>query len=181
MNETLQTILSRRSVRKFDARQLSDEHLNALLDAGIYAPSGCNRQPWFFTVVQNRAFIAGLEEAVAKTKGRDSAHYHPFFSAPTVIFVSGNIESEWAETDCAAATQNMLLAAHALQLGGCWIGCCRSTLQGPDREVWKKKLRVPEGYTPFYGISFGYLPEGFEPSNPSARKQPVVAYLPSEA
>lgn len=177
MNETLQNILSRRSVRRYQQRQLTQEDLNAILNAAIYAPSGRNLQTWFFTVVQNQELIGKLEKAVAKTKGREEDSFHPFFHAPTVVFVSGMEDTEWTESDCAAAVENMMLAGESLGIGSCWIGCCRSTLQGDDMDLWKKELKVPDGYRPLYAVTLGYFPEDFSAPKAAERKQNTIVYV----
>ncbi|MBR5774339.1 MAG: nitroreductase family protein, partial [Clostridia bacterium] len=79
-----------------------------------------------------------------------------FYGAGTVIFVAMQNDSSWGQIDCAAATQNILLAAHSLGLGACWIGCCREELQGENASEYKRLMGIPDNYTLLYGIAIGY-------------------------
>ena len=74
MNEVLNNILTRRSIRKFKPEQIKDEELELILKAGIYAPSGMNKQTWKFTVLQNKGKIEALAKVVREALGRDAAY-----------------------------------------------------------------------------------------------------------
>lgn len=169
MNEVLKVIRSRRSVRLYKQEQIKEAELQAILEAGIWAPSGHNGQPWHFTVIQNKELIdhmsqVCLEEMAAypiewiAKMGRVGKHV--LHHAPTVIVVSGKKE-EFINpmVDCAAAIENMLLAAESMDIGTCWIGLTRFFFDKPE-EV--QKLNLPEGYEPFYTVTLGYkeLPNG---------------------
>lgn len=111
----LELIKARRSIRKYTQEPVSEEHVQALLEAAMAAPSANNRQPWEFVVVQD----AELRRQLAAT--------HPWAymaaDAPVVFVVLGDAQrsDHWVE-DTSAATQNLLLAATALGLGGVWVG-----------------------------------------------------------
>jgi len=116
--DTLEAIGSRRSIRKYQDRPVPGELIDQLLAAAMSAPSARNQQPWQFVVVDDRALLA--EIARINPNARMAAQ------APLGILVCGDLSLEkspgfWV-VDCAAATQNLLLAAHALGLGGVWIG-----------------------------------------------------------
>jgi len=165
-NKVIEAIKSRRSVRKYKPEQISKEELNLILEAGCYAPSAHNQQSWHFTVIQNSEMLDYISEQ-AKTGMRKSdidwainlgsnENYHLFFHAPTVIVVSGNKNSISPLVDCSAAIQNMLLAAESLDIGSCWIGLVRYFFGDPENV---KKLNLPDDYTPYYAVSFGYKVE----------------------
>ena len=151
MNEAIKNIMSRRSIRSFTDKKVSDEIINTLLQAAIYAPSAKNGQSWFFSVVQNKEILDKIDSVVECMRGGNI-----FYNAGTVIFVAMQKDSSWGQTDCAAATQNILLAANSLGLGSCWIGCCREELQGENADEYKSLMKIPKDYTLLYGIAIGY-------------------------
>ena len=167
MNETIKNILSRRSIRNFTDRKVSDEIINTLLESAIHAPSAKNGQPWFFSVIQNKELLDKIDSVVECMRGGNI-----FYNASTVIFVAMQRDSSWGLTDCAAATQNILLTTHSLGLGGCWIGCCREELQGENASEYKKLMKIPEDYTILYGIAIGYTDT--EPQAPQRRNDNIV-------
>lgn len=182
MNMILENIKKRRSIRKYLTEQIKEDELNTIIEAGMYAPSGHNEQSWHFTVIQNKELIDYMStktkdlmansdiEWIAKM-GRNEK-LHVFYNAPTVIIVSGRDDAYCSLIDCSAATENMMLAAESLNIGSCWIGLVEAFLKDTE-EV--KKLNIPEGYTPFYGITFGY--KKVTPSRALERKQDVVNYI----
>ena len=116
--ETIEAILTRRSVRDFKTDPVSKEDLMDLLKAGMQAPSARNKQPWHFIVIDDPDVLHAIPE------------FHPYskmlLQAPLAILVCSDrsLESKRASwlQDCSAATQNILLAAHAKGLGAVWLG-----------------------------------------------------------
>jgi len=166
MNETIGTILTRRSVRTFDSRQVSDENVDLIVKSGQFAPSARNTQPWHFTVVQNKVLIDSISEAVKRlvlSSGDKAAiarvgdSYHVFHRAPTVIFVSG-CDSFYTECDCGTATNNMALAAHSLGLSSCIIASYNRLFRSDNfnSSEYLDALNIPTGYTPIFSLSLGY-------------------------
>ncbi len=163
MNEILKTIKNRRSIRSYLPTQIKQDDLNLIIEAGIYAPSGNNDQPWHFTVIQNKEIIKYINDkskelmVKSQTEWMKNMGSNPktnlTYNAPTLIIVSGNKSSLSPKTDCSAAIQNMLLAAESLNIGSVWIGLITFFFKLED-EV--KKLGVPEGYEPYYGVALGY-------------------------
>lgn len=162
-NETLSTIKNRRSIRNFKNNQIKDDELQAVLDAGIYAPSA-HEQAWHFTVIQNKELLAWLNyEAKERAKQYEPLQelannegFNIFYGAPTVILVSGEEKAIAIESDCAAATQNMLLAAESIGLGSCWIGFVLVAFNSPKAKEYLKELGVPDGYKPYASVALGY-------------------------
>jgi nitroreductase len=116
--DTIEAIRTRRSIRRYTGESVPDDVLTDILKAAMSAPSAGNQQPWQFVVVTDRT----LREAIA--------HFHPYAQmvpeAPVAIVVCGDLRLEhykgyWVQ-DCSAATQNILLAAHAKGLGAVWVG-----------------------------------------------------------
>lgn len=182
MNEVINAIKSRRSVRAYKSDALSRETLGTIVGAGYYAPTGCNEQPWHFSVIQDRAL---LEEVNVKAKEKmraipvdwikkagENPNSDITHKAPVMIIVSLGENPASGEVDCTAALENMLLAAESLGIGSCWMGLVNLAFGDTDL---MKKLGVPDGYKPQQAAVFGY-PSGNKPKAPE-RKQDVVTYV----
>ena len=118
MNETLDTLLNRRSIRTFKPEQITDEELNAVLEAGMYAPSGANQQSALFVVVQEKQTRETLSRMNRAVKASDSDPYH---GAPTIVLVLADRSKVTPVEDATLALGNMFNAAHSLGLGSCWV------------------------------------------------------------
>jgi len=182
MNAVIENIKKRRSIRKYLPEQIKENQLNEIIEAGKYAPSAHNDQSWHFTVIQNKELIdfisAKAKESMSNSevewisKMGKSEKLHIFYNAPTVIIVSGKDEAFSSIVDCSAATENMILAAESLDIGSCWNGLVKYFFQYKDE---MSKLNIPEGYTPFYAVSFGYKQD--TPTKVLERKNNVVNYI----
>lgn len=182
MNHTIETIKNRRSVRKYIPEQIKNEEMNTILEAAVYAPTGHNDQPWYFTVVQNPDLIneinIGAKESMGKTgielleNLAKNENYNIFHGAPTVVIVSGRKDATTPLPDCSAAVQNMLLAAESMDIGSCWIGFARFYFMNPEN---LKKFDIPEENEVYFGVTLGYKAKenGIAPK----RKNNVVTYF----
>lgn len=185
MNEVIQNILNRRSVRVYKEDQLKPEDLEQILKAGLYAPSACNTQPWHFTVLQNEALkdriSSETKEELAKCDNdyfksfAKNEKYDVFYNAPTVIVVSAEENELMPQVNCAAAAENMMLAAESLDIGSCWIGLVEYLFQSEKGPEFSKLLEIPEGYTPHYAITFGY--KKINDPKPLPRRENTVNYI----
>ncbi len=128
--ETLyEAILSRRSVKSYTDEQVPQELVEKVIEAGRYAPTGMNAMSPIFIAVQNPEVIAKLSKMNAAVMGMDG---DPFYGAPTVILVLADRErSTWLE-DGSLAMGNLMLAAHSLGLGSCWIHRCRQMFESEE-------------------------------------------------
>ena len=146
--DILEVIKTRRSIRKYKPDPISEEEINKILEAGRWAPSAGNSQPWSFIVLRSQKVRKKLGDVL--TWGR-------FLSqAPLGIAVTINpAASSHPVEDGAAATQNMLLEIHSLGLGACWIG----TYGGGNEESAKKVLNVPEEERLLSVIAMGHPAE----------------------
>lgn len=148
----LQTILTRRSIRQFKDMPLSQQQIDSLLKAAFAAPSARNLQPWEFIVVTNPRKLCEMSDLAPGAK--------PMKQAALGIVVCANLDKnealEYCEQDCAAATQNILLTAHALGLGGVWLGMHPT----PGRSQRLKVIfGLPENIHPLWMIAIGYPDE----------------------
>jgi nitroreductase len=152
--ELIQTILSRRSIRRYTDEPVGEADIRTLLEAAMAAPSASNRKPWQFIVVTRRQTLDALAEA--------HPHGDMLFEATLCIVVCGDLtemERFWVQ-DCSAATENLLLAVTALGLGAVWLG----VYPKQDRVTAVRPiLGLPETITPLNLISIGHPAEEKEP------------------
>jgi nitroreductase len=150
--DAIHAILTRRSIRKYSEGKIPEEIITELLNAGMHAPTARNYQPWHFIVVDNRQTIDQLADA--------HPHAKMLKEASLAILVCGDktIQNEegYIMQDCSAATQNIMLAAHALGLGSVWLGMYPR--EDRIREV-SRVLNIPDHILPAALISIGYPAE----------------------
>ena len=182
MNEVLETIKSRRSIRKYRDEQIKNEEIAMILESAIYAPTGHNDQPWHFTVIQNKELIDEMSVKSKKMMAESpvewmanmgkAEHLHLFYNAPTVVVVSGKKGAVSPFADCCAAIQNMLVTAESLDIGSCWIGLVKFFFENPENVA---KFNLPEDYEPYYAVCLGY--KGSSNNMAPERKRDVVNYI----
>lgn len=157
MDKRLSMIFARRSVRRYADKPVSDADLRALLEAGMAAPSANNRRPWHFVAVRDRAVLEALAAA------------HPYGTmiagAGLGIAVCGDpgVAGSWV-VDCSAATENILVAAAGLGLGGVWLGVHGDAAR---ENALRTVLGIPETIRILSLLSIGH---------PAERKEPRTQY-----
>jgi len=166
MNEVINAILTRRSVRAFQDRQIKKEDLDEILKCATYAPSGWNTQNWHFAATRDTAVIEKVNGWIVteiKESGNpqlegilERSNGHVFRNAPCVVIVSAEKGDRYGAVNAAAATQNMLLAAHSLGIGSCWIGTVGILGLSKRADYYAGELKIPKGYAPFFGVTLGY-------------------------
>ncbi len=170
--EALQAIFTRRSVRDYTEKDVSDEMVETLLHAAMIAPSTVNNQDWAFVVVREHKI---LEELADGLNGSGEMLRH----APVAIVVCGNwntayryAKDYWIE-DCSAATENILIAANALGLGAVWLGTYPQT---DKMQHVSKTLELPETIIPMCVVSIGW-PASLKESAVDERFDPEKIHL----
>ena len=181
-NEVLKTIESRRSVRAYSADPLTDEEVDAIVNAGLYAPSAANQQSWHLTVIRTKEVIDRLNEDIKQTLRNSpekhnqtygtTADFHVFYNAPLVVLVSGQEGNIAPMADCSAAIQNMLLAAESLGIGSCWIAF---TLMHFTDTTKNTAFGVPHTHKPMFAVAFGRPAK--EKGTAPRRREATVNYL----
>ena len=172
MNETLRTLLYRRSIRKFKSTQIKDEELKSVLKAGMYAPTGGNRQSPLFVVVQNKETLKKIDRLNSKVLGKDT---HPYFHAPTVILVFADKNKSTPVEDASLALGNMFNAAASLGLGTCWVHREKQMFETEEGKSLLKEWGVDDCYIGVGACVIGY-PDCNHPE-PSPRKKDYVIYI----
>lgn len=157
MNETLTTILTRRSCRSYQDRPIPEDILDQVLLAGTYAPNGRGRQPGKIVVVQDKETIRHLEQLNAQVLGDPEAR--PFYGAPVVLVVLADRNVFTPVEDGSLVLGNLFLAAHSLGLGTCWIHRARQVFDSPEGKALLKKWGVSQDYMGIGHCIIGY-PEG---------------------
>ena len=166
--DMIDAIRHRRSTRDYAPTALSREVLESLVDAAIQAPSAMNEQPWNFAIIRNHTLLDLISREskahmLAASKSLPDADryrallsgedFHIFYHAPALVVISAPANSRWAIEDCALAAQNLMLAAHAANLGTCWIGFAQSWL---GTKEGKQAIGLPDSLLPVAPIIVGY-------------------------
>lgn len=183
MNQVIDIIKQRRSVRDFQTKQITDSDLELILDCAVNAPSACNMQSWHFTVIQDPSMLKYINETAKKNLNNSDNEYFKklakncanlIYGAPTLIIVSGNQKAVDPLIDCSAATQNMILCAQSLGIGTLWNRLINTAFY--DKEA-RKKAGIPEGYDTYFGIALGYAAEDYEPMKKAIKTEGIANYL----
>jgi nitroreductase len=183
-------ISGRRSTREYTKQPLDEQTILRLIGAATLAPSAVNQQPWTFTVVQNQdlldqvsrdakahlvatmpADLAGGARAEHFQHMLGDPAFQIFYRAPALILISGNAPGPWVTEDCALAAENLMLTAHSLGLGTCWIGFAQSYL---NTSAGKRQLGLPESWVPVAPVIVGF-PKALPPA--VARKEPEIRWV----
>ena len=166
-NQTIETIMSRRSIRQYKPQAVDRDTMQTIVECGINAPNGMNKQSWAIRVVDNPEYINGITE-VFKKKNQDRIANDPNFknmfrNAPTVVFIANDPSYELSQIDCGLLGKNMILAAQSMGIGSCCLGSpIRFMLTEPEAAEYVKRLELPEGYNLLYCIAFGHPDESPE-------------------
>lgn len=145
-------LLTRRSIRKYSEIKISNEDIQLILNAAMHAPSARNCQPWHFIVIQEKELLKRISEI------HTYASFVPGASHAILVCGDEKLQNDdgYYIVDCGAATQNILLAAHTMGIGSCWIGI-------HPRENRKQSFRelfgLPEYIQPYALVSLGYPSE----------------------
>ena len=139
-NQVLQVLKTRRSVRKYQQKQVEESALAAILEAGSYAATGRNKQSPVIVAVQDPATREQLRRMNAAVMGRDD---DPFYGAPTVVVVLADRTVHTHVEDGALVLGNMMNAAHALGLGSCWIHRAKQVFDSPEGKELLEKWGLP--------------------------------------
>lgn len=154
MNEVIRALLERRSVRSYRPEKIKEEELAAILNAGLYAPSGMNRQPVVTVAVEDKAVRDTLSKMNAAVMGTDG---DPFYGAPVVVVVLADVsKSGTALEDGCLVMQNLMLAAHSLGVGSCWIHRARQMFETAEGKALLKEWGLTGDYVGIGNCILGY-------------------------
>lgn len=162
----LEIIRTRRSYRSYQPEQITDEQLNAVLEAGTYAPTSRGLQSPFIVAIQNEDLKVRLAQMNAEIMGVTT---NPYYDAPTYVLVFVPSDAPNGIQDASLVMENMMLAAHAQGLGSCWIHREREMFATEEGKELMKQWGLPEGLVGIAALALGY-PNG-EPSPAKPRKE----------
>lgn len=171
MNEVMNAILTRRSIRKYENKAVPGELLEQILQAGIYAPSGKNRQTQRFFVMREAKNKEQLRQVIGQALDNPA---YTFYGADTLIFVMVDPEETNGLADGTAALENMMLAAHSLGLGSCWINQLKYCGHEPEVKAVLAGFRIPHNL-----MCVGILAVGYPAEAPEAkpRRDDLITYI----
>lgn len=173
-------IRGRRSVRTYEDKPVPKELIEAVIEAGTWAPSGMNRQPWRFVVIENRELIKYISDETKKIIGEmmpemagqfESKEDIVCYNAPVLILICAETDRQWGQVnilDSVLAAQNMFLKAYELGLGSCYMGFISYLNAKPEV---MRKAGVPEGYELMVPLILGYPKRK---PGPGKRNKPVI-------
>ena len=169
MNETMRTILNRRSVRNFTREPISEEILNSLVDAAMHAPSGMCKKTWKFTVITNTEIIKKLAETIKKVLNRE---IYDMYSPTAIIIPSNDRDSAWGRDDNACALQNIFLAAKSYGVGSVWINQLSNICDEPEIRKLLDEFEIPSNHI-VYGLAALGIPDLTKPERAYTEKGEV--------
>ena len=167
-NEVISALKTRRSIRSYKPEQITDEELRTVLEAGTWAPTamGC-QDPWI-VAVQNPELLKRISRMNAAVWGRE---IDPFYGAPTYVLVFASDPEKWKNgvPDGSLVLGNMMLAAHAIGLGSCWINREREMFATDEGKALMAELGLPGGLIGIGALALGY--PAAPPRDPKPRKE----------
>ena len=171
MNEAMKTLYEGRSIRRYQSKQITREELDAVVRAGVCAPSGKNRQSAIIVAVQDKATRDELSRLNAAVLGTQS---DPFYGAPTVLVVLADANSPYAVEDGSLVLGNLMNAAKAIGLGSCWINRAKEVFASDAGKALLKKWGVEGDW-----IGIGHCILGYPDEEPAmkTRKENYVTYV----
>ncbi len=170
MNEILENIKTRRSIKKYKNTKVPQELIDIIVDAGTYAPSGMNKQSPIILEITNKKMRDKLSKINAQVAGMPEG-VDPFYNAPVILVVLANKDVLTYIYDGSVVMENMMLAAHSLGLGSCWIHRAKETFETDEGKQILKDLGIEGNYEGIANCIIGYA--DIEPGQ-HARKEKYV-------
>ena len=155
MNEVMKALIERRSIRKFKPEMPRKEDLEQIIEAGLYAPSARGMQPTIIVAVTDKETRDRLSRTNAEIWGRED--FDPFYGAPAILIVLA--QKDWPNRvyDGSLVMGNMMLAAHALGLGGIWIHRAKQEFEMDEWKEWLKSIGVEGDWEGIGHCAVGYI------------------------
>ncbi|MBR3504672.1 MAG: nitroreductase [Clostridia bacterium] len=152
--EALEVLKNRRAIRAYKAEQIKDEELDAVLEAGTYAPTGVGKQGVQIVAVQSPEAVAAVNRLNGAVMGNPDAK--PYYGAPTVVLVFETEDCVTHTLDGAAVCTNMLNAAYAVGLGSCWIHRCKQMFETEEGKALLREWGLPDTLVGVASLALGY-------------------------
>lgn len=181
MNQTINDIIARRSVKKYLDKTVPMELVEQVAKAGTYAPSGMNKQSPIILAVTNkemrdRLSRINLEIVMGRGLKTSSGHSDPFYGAPVVLVVLAKKDNFTRIYDGSLVMENMMVAAQSLGLGSCWIHRAKETFETEEGKQILRDLGINEEYEGIGNCILGYAaPDALKPQTP--RKDDYIVWV----
>lgn len=162
-NAVIDNIMARRSIRKYKAMPVGRDTLNTIMECGINAPNGQNKQSWEIRIVDNPALLAEMSEAMGAAHGDNVFAKGCFRGAPVMVFIARDLSYDFSAYDCGLMAQNIMLSAWSMGVGSICLGSPVRFLT--DNELCKpyiEKLNFSDGYELALCVGLGYADESPE-------------------
>ena len=162
-NAVIETIMSRRSVRKYQPQAVNRDTMQLIVECGINAPNAINRQAWEIRIVDNPEVIQKLTELYLKDNPKEAENpnfKNMFRNAPTVAFIANDTSFAYSPVDCGLMAENMILSAWSMGIGSCCLGGpARFMKSNAEANEYLKQMGFSENYELLLCIGFGYPAE----------------------
>lgn len=173
MNEVINNIIKRRSIKKYKSDMIPRETLEKILEAGTYAPTGMNRQSPIIVAITNKEVRDRLSALNAKIMGRDGID--PFYGAPVVVVVLADKTVRTYKYDGSLVMGNLMLAADSLGLGSCWIHRAKEEFETEEGKQILRDLGIEGDYEGIGHCILGYIDGEYPEVSP--RKDNYIYYV----
>ena len=162
-NEVIENIMSRRSIRKYTAEPVSRETLTKIMECGINAPNGQNKQSWEVRIVDSPELMAEMSEAMGAAHGGNDFAKGCFRGAPVMVFIARDLSYDFSPYDCGLLAENIMLSAWSLGVGSVCLGSPVRMLTDNDLcKPYVDRLGFSEGYELCLCVGLGYPDETHE-------------------
>ena len=160
-NDVVETIMARRSIRKYTPQPVEDTKLYQILKCGINAPNGMYKQSWQVRVVRNKELLAKIDAGFAaeREKMGKPGKGKAFYGAPCLIFIAYDPNYDMSQVDCGLLGENIILAAQSMGLGTCCLGQLTRFITGEGAKALYDQLGFPDTHKLLYAIALGYPAE----------------------
>ena len=162
-NAVIETIMTRRSVRKYQLQAVNRDTMQIIVECGINAPNAINRQAWEIRVVDNPKVIKKLTDLYVKDNPKEAENpsfINMFRNAPTVAFIANDTTFAYSPVDCGLMAENMILSAWSMGIGSCCLGGpARFMKSNPEANKYLQEMGFSENYDLLLCIGFGYPAE----------------------
>ncbi len=173
-NEALEVLKNRRSIRKFKTEQVTREELNAVLEAGTFAPTGAGTQAPVIVAVRDPEVVKKLDEMNARVLNMPQMP-HPYYGAPAILLVLVPRNGITPVEDGSLVAGNLLNAAYAVGLGACWIHRSKEMFDSEEGRELLKEWGLPEDMMGVASIALGY-PDCPQPKA-APRKEDYIVWV----
>lgn len=169
MNDMLTLLTTRRSIRKYQSTPIKEEELQAILEAGTYAPTAMGQQSPIIVSIENKELRDRISKLNASIMGSD---HDPYYGAPIIILVFAPKDKSTHIQDASCVLLNMMLAAHSFGIGTCWINREKEMFETAQGQALMKEWGINTSYEGVGALVLGY-PDGDAPK-PKERKADYI-------